>query len=141
MFALWGGAEVRRQMFGQVKGQTRPGINGEILKQIAVSVPPLNEQRRIVSELEHRLSVIDELEAAVIANLKRAERLRQSILKRAFEGKLVPQDPKDEPASVLLECIRAEGQVERKASAKALSKPSQKRKRPQVAETQAELFR
>jgi type I restriction enzyme, S subunit len=42
------------------------------------------------------------------ANLKRAERLRQAILKRAFEGKLVPQDPNDEPASILLDRIRAE---------------------------------
>jgi len=52
--------------------------------------------------------VIDELDAVVDANLKRAERLRQAILKRAFEGKLVPQDSHDEPASVLLERIRAE---------------------------------
>jgi type I restriction enzyme S subunit len=52
--------------------------------------------------------VIDELESVVDANLKRAERLRHAILKRAFEGKLVPQDPNDEPASVLLERIRAE---------------------------------
>ncbi len=54
------------------------------------------------------LSVGDEIEAALDAELKRSERLRQSILKRAFEGKLVPQDPNDEPASVLLEGIKAE---------------------------------
>ena len=116
-------------------------LSERLLQAFAVPVPPLAEQHRIVAEVERRLSVIDELEAIVAANLKRAERLRQSILKRAFEGKLVPQDPKDEPASVLLERIRAKRQVEQKAAAKALSKPSQKRKRPQVAETQAELFR
>jgi type I restriction enzyme S subunit len=63
---------------------------------------------RIVTEAERRLSIIDELEAQVGADQKRAERLRQAILKCAFEGRLAPQDPNDEPASVLLERIRAE---------------------------------
>ena len=51
---------------------------------------------------------MDKLEATVEANLKQADNLRQSILKQAFSGELVPQDPDDEPASVLLERIRTE---------------------------------
>src|SRR5204863_9901608 len=85
--------------------------NGSKLQALPVPLPPLTEQHRIVAEVERRLSVVDEMEAVIAANLKRAERLRQTILKRAFEGKLVPQDPNDEPASVLLERIRAERAV------------------------------
>jgi type I restriction enzyme S subunit len=75
---------------------------------LPLPLPPLAEQQRIVSEVERHLSVIEAAENVVDANLKRAERLRQSILQRAFQGKLVPQDPTDEPASALLERIRAE---------------------------------
>jgi len=75
-------------------------------------LPPLAEQHRIVAEVERRLSRLDALEAAVDHALKRAARLRQSILKRAFSGQLVPQDPNDEPASQLLERIHAERSVQ-----------------------------
>jgi type I restriction enzyme, S subunit len=71
-------------------------------------LPPSSEQNRIVGEIERRFSVIDELEIVADTNLKRADRLRQAILKHAFEGKLVPQDHDNESASVLLERIRAE---------------------------------
>ena len=57
-------------------------------------------------EVERRLSVVAEVEAA--ANLRRAARLRQAILRQAFAGKLAPQDPNDEPASALLARIRAD---------------------------------
>jgi type I restriction enzyme S subunit len=108
-----------------VHGVGRPRLNLDEIKRLSVPLPPPNEQHRIVAEVERRLSVIDELEATVEANLKRAERLRQSILKRAFEGKLVPQDPNDEPASVLLERIRAERSQAAKGRAALKSVPTQ----------------
>jgi len=89
------------------KGSAQPGVNATILATLQIPLPPLAEQRRIVAEVERRLSVVAALEREVEAALARAARLRQSILKRAFEGRLVPQDPHDEPASALLERIRA----------------------------------
>ena len=109
-------------------GSNVPQINHDDIKPLVVPLPPLAEQRRIVSEVERRLSVIQQAEAAVEASLLRAERLRQSILKQAFSGKLVPQDPTDEPASVLLERIRAErAEAEAEAAAKAQRKPRRRR--------------
>ena len=99
---------------------------------LSVPLAPLAEQHRIVAEVKRRLSVIQQTEDAVEANLIRAERLRQSILKQAFSGKLVPQDFDDEPASVLLERICAEreaAQATAKLSRKPRRRTSKSRKR------------
>ena len=64
-------------------------IGQDRIRQIAFAFPSLNEQREVVDEVERRLSVIEELQATVEANLTRADRLRQSILSQAFSGKLV----------------------------------------------------
>jgi type I restriction enzyme, S subunit len=68
----------------------------------------VEEQHQIVNEIESRLSEADAMEKAIDESLLKAERLRQSILKKAFEGKLVPQDENDEPASELLKRIQKE---------------------------------
>ena len=93
---------------GYLTGTTRLKLNQSAMRKIPVPLPPLLEQQHMVAEIERCFSVADEAEATIDAELKRAERLRQSILKHAFSGKLVPQDPNDEPASVLLEKIREE---------------------------------
>ncbi len=98
-------------------------LRRENIEEMLIPIPPLAEQEQIVSELERHLSVADEIEATIGAELTRAERLRQSILKHAFSGKLVPQDPKDEPASVLLEKIREEKEEQQPQRKKTPTKP------------------
>lgn len=100
-----------------------PKINQSTIVNLPIPLPPLAEQNRIVSEIERRFSVIDQIEKTIDQSLNQAEKLRQSILKKAFEGKLVPQDPNDEPASVLLERIKKE-----KVRAESRKKPEKKTK-------------
>ncbi len=97
--------DAQRNMTGSA-GQLRVPVN--YMGQIPIPFPPLPEQHKIVEEIERRFSIADNIEKIVDQTLKQADRLRQSILKRAFEGKLVPQDPTDEPAEKLLERIKAE---------------------------------
>jgi type I restriction enzyme, S subunit len=83
-----GAPHIRRQTREASVGSTRAGFNTNLLGNLAIPLPPLAEQTRIVAEVERRLSVVDELEAVVSANLQRAARLRQSILQKAFTGEL-----------------------------------------------------
>jgi type I restriction enzyme S subunit len=90
------------------KGSTRPFLNLEILSALLVRLAPIAEQERVIEQLQRAISDINAIKSIVDSEISRRDRLRQSILKRAFEGKLVPQDPNDAPASMLLERIRAE---------------------------------
>jgi len=112
-----------KEISGKGTGTTFNAITGDQLKRIFVPLAPLQEQHKIVEEIERRFSTADEVEKIAEQSLKQAEKLRQSILKRAFEGKLVPQDPNDELASILLEKIEKEkARIEAEKKAKKVNK-------------------
>ncbi|HEY8468348.1 MAG TPA: restriction endonuclease subunit S [Longimicrobiales bacterium] len=99
---------VHAQILQATQGVAQKKISLARFRRIALPVPPLAEQRRIVDELERRFSIADKQELVIARNLQRATRARHAILHSAFTGRLVPQDPNDEPASVLLGRIRAQ---------------------------------
>ena len=78
------------------------------VNEIPVPLCALPEQQEIVRLLDEQFEAIERNERELDAALQRSEALRQSILKRAFSGRLVPQDPADEPASTLLARLRTE---------------------------------
>ena len=116
-------SHVAKQYGNSVKtdGVNQSNINGEKLQSYPFPYCTLPEQHEVVRVIEEKLSITDRFLGDIKVQLDRAETLRQSILKKAFSGQLVPQDPNDEPASVLLERIKAE-------KAKQTPKPHRKRK-------------
>ncbi len=83
-------------------------INMTMLRMFPVPLGPADEQRELVNQLDLQIEQLDRQEKAVELGLKQLTAQRQNILRAAFAGELVPQNPNDEPASVLLERIRAE---------------------------------
>ena len=98
----------QKQFLKLQRGATKVGLGLDDIKAVNVPLPPLLEQSQIVTEIERNLSTVDEMYAYIEKCMIQSISLRQSILQRAFQGKLVPQDPNDEPASLLLERIKAE---------------------------------
>lgn len=91
-----------------IGGSASPHLNITDIKNMTLPLYPKASQSRIVNFIESQFSKIDDVEKVLNCELQKSEIFRQSILKRAFSGKLVAQDPKDEPATVLLERIKAE---------------------------------
>jgi len=123
-----GSQKGQRWLAGVEKGVAYTGINLEDLRTLPVSRPTLEEQQEIVRRTQELFSLADQLEARLTAARKTVERLTPALLAKAFRGELVPQDPGDEPASALLERIRAARQAEAAASG-----PSRRGRRPAPA--------
>lgn len=97
---------VRADLEAFAPGVAQKNINLSTLSGVFVPTPPVDEQREIVRRIEAAFGKIDRLAAEAEKALKLTDRLDERILAKAFAGELVPQDPNDEPASVLLERIR-----------------------------------
>ena len=98
----------QRQIIGNASATTLPILNKSKFERLPVPVPGKQEQAEIVRQLEMEMGRVAEQEAAIEASLKQVAAQRKNLLRAAFAGQLVPQDPNDEPASELLARIRAE---------------------------------
>ena len=121
---------IQERLEAYAPATAQKNLNLESLNQVAICLPPTDEQRQVVAEVDERLSIVRAAEGLIEVNAMRATRLRQSILKQAFEGKLVPQDPADEPASVLLERLQANRSGnDRNGTATTQSRPRGRRRK------------
>ena len=101
----------RKTLISKATGSTVTHVNMENIRSLALPLPPLQEQSRIVESIEHWLSLVDCIEESN-NNLQEAIRQTKSkILDLAIHGKLVPQDPTDEPAAELLKCINPKAEI------------------------------
>jgi type I restriction enzyme S subunit len=112
LFYVLSSAFAHKQFSDKVAGAVVQNLNSDKVADSFVPLPPLAEQHRIVAKIEELLPKVEEYGKAQDElnklNEELPERLKKSILQEAIEGRLVPQDPNDEPASVLLDKIRKE---------------------------------
>ena len=105
-------------------GNNQKALNKIRVSNLPIPLPSLDEQAVIVEELKKILSVIQHLEGEIDNHLASASSLRQSLLIKAFSGQLVPRDPDDEPASILLERIKAKKAAQSQNNKRAKHRPT-----------------
>lgn len=133
-FLLFYGLHMERRILFEVKAATHGTrrLETNILKSWAVPLPPLSEQLKIVQCLQNASKRIESILAELGALQTEHKSLDQSILAKAFRGDLVPQNPNDEPASILLERIRTER--EKLGTTKKKGRTTRKKTKPNSGE-------
>lgn len=129
-FWLWSQYEETRRASS---GNNQPALNKSIVERMVIPLAPIEEMLWVVRLVSSALESVSAQEQAIALSLKQSAAQRQNILRAAFSGQLVPQDPNDEPASVLLERIRAE-RAEREKEPKV-----RKTKKKEIGTTMREL--
>lgn len=113
------------QLVGGAKAVAQPNVNTKTIAAIGLPLPPLEEQFRVVAMLDKAFAGVDGTFSHCATSRDELDRVDQSILAKAFRGELVPQDPSDEPASVLLDRIREQ----REAAGKKAKTPTRRRRK------------
>lgn len=124
------------EVMNQTAGQAN--VNGTKLGNLAIPLPPSAEQKALIDEISNEFDSVDRQVEATLLGLKQSEAQRKNILKSAFSGQLVPQEPNDEPASVLLDKIK----IEREALAQMpkIRTPRKPKKKVDVMDTLLEVL-
>lgn len=108
LYYFFYGPSMQRLVNEKISGSAIPHLFQKDIKEFNLKVPPIKEQDQIVKLLESRFTLIENLEKSIKKSLKDITLFKQSVLKKAFEGKLIAQDSTDEPANLLLQKIRIE---------------------------------
>lgn len=108
LFLFLRSERAKRYLENESLGTTMDNLNSTIIANVPVTLPPFNEQEEIVRRVDALFAMADQIEAPYSKAKAQVNKLMKSILAKAFRGELVPQDPNDEPASVLLERIKTE---------------------------------
>lgn len=110
LFYFFTGPDMYRLVRTKITGSATPHLFQRDIKKFIMSIPPLLEQEKIVEILEFQISTINKTELNISNNFRLLEKMKQTVLQQAFEGKLVPHDPNDKPAEILLEKIKQENE-------------------------------
>ncbi len=140
LYYFFCGPTMQQLVNEKISGSAIPHLFQKDIKKFDLKVPPKEEQNQIVEALELRFTLIENLEKAISKSLKDIEVFRHSILKQAFEGKLVSQNPLDEPATVLLKKIKFEKETHLFVQREAIKIKPQKKRQMETRKTILEIL-